>query len=112
MNKITESAIEEFAIELLKKSGYQYVYAPKIAPDSDTPERNRFEDVLLLERLQSAVGRITQNKAKTMDTNDDQGLNNNQIRTLEKLLDSFLPKLMSGKVQVEYDENGVTYNEK
>ncbi len=32
MNHITESAIEEFAIELLEKSGYQYVYAS----DSDT----------------------------------------------------------------------------
>ena len=75
MNHITESAIGEFAIELLEKSGYQYVYAPDIAPDSDTPERNRFEDVLLSERLQSAVGRITQNQAKTSGTNDDQGIN-------------------------------------
>ena len=37
MNHITESAIEEFAIELLEKSSYQYVYAPEINPDSDTP---------------------------------------------------------------------------
>jgi type I restriction enzyme R subunit len=34
MNNITESAIEKFAIELLEKSGYQYVYGPAIAPDS------------------------------------------------------------------------------
>ena len=39
MTKITESAIEKFAIELLEKQGYQYIYAPSIAPDSDTPER-------------------------------------------------------------------------
>ena len=58
MTKITESAIEKFAIELLEKQGYQYIYAPSIAPDSDTPERQSFEDVLLMERLQSAVGRI------------------------------------------------------
>lgn len=58
MNKITESAIEKFAIELLEKSGYQYIYAPSIAPDSETPERESFEDVLLLDRLQTAVGRI------------------------------------------------------
>ncbi len=37
MNHITESAIEEFTIELLEKSSYQYVYAPDINPDSDTP---------------------------------------------------------------------------
>ncbi len=112
MIRITKSSIGEFAIELLEKSGYRYIYAPDIALDSDTPERNRFEDELLLERLQSAVGRITQNKAKTIDTNDDQGLNNNQIRTLEKLRDSLLPKLMSGKVQVECEKDGVSYNEK
>jgi len=56
--KITESAIEKFVIELLEKSGYQYVYAPSIAPDGETPERESFEDVLLLERLRTAVGRI------------------------------------------------------
>jgi type I restriction enzyme R subunit len=27
-NRITESAIEEFAIELLEKQGFQYVYGP------------------------------------------------------------------------------------
>ena len=56
--KITESEIEKFAIELLERQGYQYIYAPDIAPDSATPERDRFEDVLLLERLRKAVGRI------------------------------------------------------
>ena len=48
MTKIIESQIEKFAIELLEKQGYQYIYAPSIAPDlsacdaqagSDTPER-------------------------------------------------------------------------
>ncbi|MFV1975897.1 MAG: type I restriction endonuclease [Candidatus Scalindua sp.] len=56
--KTTENAIEKFTIELLEKQGYQYIYAPSIAPDSDTPERQSFEDVWLLERLQTAVGRI------------------------------------------------------
>jgi len=58
MTKITESEIEKFAIELLESSGYQYIYAPDIAPDSGTPERQSFEEVLLLDRLQTAVGRI------------------------------------------------------
>ena len=58
INKITESAIEELAIDLLEKQSYQYIYAPDIAPDSETPERSSFEDVLLVERLKKAVGRI------------------------------------------------------
>jgi len=35
MSKITESEIEQFAIELLEKLDYQYIYAPAIAPDVD-----------------------------------------------------------------------------
>ena len=107
MNRITENTIEKLAIELLEKPGYQYVYALDIAPDSDTPERNRFEEVLLLECRQSAVGRITQNKAKTIDTKDDQGINSKQISTLEKLRDTLLHKLMSGEVRVKLEQQEV-----
>lgn len=53
--------MEQFTIELLEKAGYHYIYAPDIAPDSDTPERQSFEDVLLLDRLQTAIGRINPN---------------------------------------------------
>jgi len=58
MNRITESDIEELVIELLEKQGYQYIYAPDIAPDGKTPERSGFEDVLLTDRLKNAVARI------------------------------------------------------
>jgi type I restriction enzyme R subunit len=58
MERITENEIEKFAVELLEGSGYQYIYAPSIAPDSETPERQSFEDVLLMDRLKTAVGRI------------------------------------------------------
>ncbi|MBW1796497.1 MAG: hypothetical protein JRJ11_14530 [Deltaproteobacteria bacterium] len=33
MTKITESEIEKFAVKLLEKHGYQYIYAPSIDPD-------------------------------------------------------------------------------
>lgn len=59
--KITESSIETFAIELLEKQGYEYMYAPDIAPDSETPERSSFEQVLLLDRLEKAIRRINHN---------------------------------------------------
>lgn len=61
MTKITESLIENFAIELLEKSGYEYIYAPDIAADGDNPERDSYSQVLLLERLKSAVRRINHN---------------------------------------------------
>ncbi len=58
MTKISENTIEEFAIELLERLGYQYIYAPDIAHDGERPERNSYEDVLLTERLQNAIRRI------------------------------------------------------
>ena len=72
--KITESQIENLAIELLESLGYQYISGPDIAPDASTSpttgsgqrsaffqKRSSFEEVLLLERLQSAVRRINSN---------------------------------------------------
>lgn len=35
MTKITESQIEQSAIDLLERQGYQYLYCFNIAPDSD-----------------------------------------------------------------------------
>lgn len=58
MSRITENIIEAFAIELLDKLGYEYIYAPDIAHDSENPERESYAQVLLLSRLQNAVKRI------------------------------------------------------
>ncbi len=58
MNIIAEFHIEQFAISLFKELGYDYIYAPDIAPDGETPERESYEQVLLLGRLKNAVKRI------------------------------------------------------
>lgn len=58
MAKLTENAIEELAIELLEQLGYQYCYGPELAPDGASPERATYADVLLLERLRTAVARL------------------------------------------------------
>jgi type I restriction enzyme R subunit len=58
MTKLTELKIEEFAIDLLKDQGYEHIYAPSIAPNSDNPLRNSFDDVLLESQLRSAINRI------------------------------------------------------
>ena len=61
MTRITENIIEAFAIELLDKLGYEYIYAPDIAHDSENPQRDSYAQVLLLNRLQNAVKRINHN---------------------------------------------------
>jgi type I restriction enzyme, R subunit len=55
---INESEIEKMAIDLLEQQGYQHIYAPDIAPDSNNPLRNGFDDVLLEQKLKSAIDRI------------------------------------------------------
>jgi type I restriction enzyme R subunit len=58
MSRLTESAIEDFAIKLFERLGYDYIHAPDIAPDGDRPERSRYDEVLLVGRLESALKRI------------------------------------------------------
>lgn len=57
-SKITKSAIKTLTIELLEQQGYEYICGPDIAPNSETPERASFEEVLLLGKLEGSVSRI------------------------------------------------------
>ncbi len=104
-HKITEDAIEQFAIELFEKLGYQYVYAPTIAPDGDAPERARFEDVLLLGRLRAAVARI--NPRVPADARED------AIRKIQRLVspeqlanNEAFHRLLTEGIKVTYQDRG------
>jgi type I restriction enzyme R subunit len=127
-NKITESEIEKFAIELLEKQGYQYIYAPDIAPDlsacdlpapsearqagSDcrgtmhrAPTRQSFEDVLLIDHLKTAVGRI--NPSIPSDIRED------AIKQIQRLNSSELianneafHRMLTEGIKVTYQKDG------
>jgi type I restriction enzyme R subunit len=56
--RLTESAIEDFAIKLFERLGYDYLHGPDIAPDGIKPERNDYAEVLLSGRLEAALKRI------------------------------------------------------
>ncbi len=58
MTRITENHIELLAIQRLESLGYHYLYGPDIALDGHSPERETFEQVLLLNRLKTAVRKI------------------------------------------------------
>jgi type I restriction enzyme, R subunit len=57
-SKISESSVEDLAIERLIDQGYSYLPGPEIAPDSATPMRGSFEDVLLLDQVRAAINRL------------------------------------------------------
>lgn len=58
MTKLTESNIEEFAVELFEQLGYKYFYGPDIAPKGEMMLRESLEEVVLKDALRSAVYRI------------------------------------------------------
>ncbi|MCD2450133.1 type I restriction endonuclease subunit R [Methylicorpusculum oleiharenae] len=58
MSKLTESAIEAFALDPFQQLGYSYLYGPNIAPDGEHQERQHYDAVLLVGRLQAALKRI------------------------------------------------------
>ncbi|MFA5382875.1 MAG: type I restriction endonuclease subunit R [Candidatus Micrarchaeia archaeon] len=57
---ITEDEIEQAMLELLKEQGYKVINGPVIAPEPDgtEPERERYSDVILKDRLKQAIKKI------------------------------------------------------
>ena len=58
MTKFTETHVEEAALAWLSELGYDFVHGPEIAPESDTPERTSYDEVILTKRLQAAVAQL------------------------------------------------------
>ncbi|MCE5301005.1 MAG: HsdR family type I site-specific deoxyribonuclease [Spirochaetia bacterium] len=58
MKTIHETDIELFCLEGLRKLKYPYASGPDIAPDGDAKERENYQEVLLVGRLEAAVKRI------------------------------------------------------
>ncbi|HHT9126683.1 MAG TPA: type I restriction endonuclease subunit R [Candidatus Brocadiia bacterium] len=55
---ITESDIEQAALDILSELGYEVCYGPDITPDGTNPERWSYSDVVLVERLRDAIDRF------------------------------------------------------
>lgn len=105
MQKITENAIETLAIERLKILGYQYIHGTDIAPDSTSPERESFADVLLIERLRSAVKRI--NPTIVQPALDEAIKTIQRISSPELLANNeAFHRLMTEGVNVSYQKDG------
>src|SRR3990167_7080088 len=55
---ITESSIEQVALDILSELKYKVIYGPDIAPDGFRPERHSYADVILVDRLREAIDRF------------------------------------------------------
>jgi len=55
---ITESEIEDVVLDILSELGYKVLHGPDIAPDGVRPERSDYSEVVLVDRLKSAIDEI------------------------------------------------------
>ncbi len=95
--KLTENSIEELAIELLKKQGYQYI---------DHSQRNRFEEVLLLDTLQTAIARL--NPSIPVAAREDAFKQIQRIHSPELITNNeAFHRLLTEGVPVSYSQNGL-----
>ena len=58
MKRITENDIEDLAVELLKEQGFEHFFGPNIAPEGAQALRSSYEEVLLSDKLYSAMARL------------------------------------------------------
>jgi len=104
--KLNENTIEQFTIELLQSQGYNYFHGKDIAPDSEYPLRENFDEVVLKDVLKSAIDRL--NPTITIHARED---------ALRQVLRIHSPDLMTANetfhlmltegVKVTYQKEGV-----
>jgi type I restriction enzyme R subunit len=58
MARLTESDVEEAALEWLEAGGWQVANGPDIAPDMPAAERANYGEVILSQRLRDALARL------------------------------------------------------
>ncbi|WP_025209367.1 type I restriction endonuclease subunit R [Hippea sp. KM1] len=105
MPNLTESSIENFAIELLKNQGYDYLFGPDIAPDGENPLRKSFEDVILLDRLKTALKNINPDLAENVI--DDAIKQLAQINTPDLIANNeIFHRMLTEGIKVAYRKNG------
>ncbi|AEI35233.1 type I restriction endonuclease subunit R [Francisella salina] len=105
-----EDNIENYAIDLFKSEGYNYIYAPDVAPDTDNPIRATFSDVvlenLLRDKLLEINPQIQPNLIddaikKLLRTSSDELLADNEL----------IHQYITQGIKVEYTKDGATRGE-
>jgi type I restriction enzyme R subunit len=67
MTSFTESVVEDATLEYFAELGYSIVHGPDIAPEQPAQERASYGDVVLIDRLRSALARINPHLFQTSE---------------------------------------------
>jgi len=105
MKPITEDNIETFAIETLQDMGWSYTHGLSLAPGAEQPERESYEQIILIDRLRKAIAVLNPDIPKDA-----------QQQALQKVLRIYSPELLHNnesfhqllveKVKVPYQHDG------
>ena len=101
MTTLTESDVEQAAMEWLETLGWATAYGPDIGPDALNPERVDYDQVVLEQRLLDALADLNPNLPSTTLDDAIRKLMLPQGATLEARNRNFHKMLVEG-VQVEY----------
>ncbi len=101
MTTISESVVEEAALEWLAGLGWQTAHGPDIAPDTPNAERSNYDQVALERRLQDALAELNPGLPTTAVDDAFRKLTHPEGPTLEARNRAFHRMLVDG-VTVEY----------
>ena len=103
MQGLTESDVEQAALDWLEVCNWTVAYGPDIGPGGDYAEREDYGDVVLVERLQSSLARINPDLPSEALDDACRRLTRLEGPTLEVRNRAFHRMLVDG-VTVEYRE--------
>ncbi|EFW82708.1 type I restriction endonuclease subunit R [Pseudomonas savastanoi] len=104
---MTEDQLEQETLSWLAEVGYTHLYGPDVAYDGESPERDNYRQVILVERLRSAIAKL--NPKVPVSARED---------ALKQVLELGLPvqlsanrlfhRLLVSGVSVQYQNDGET----
>lgn len=111
MKNLNEDSIEQMALTILSEMGYEIFHGPDISPDSISPMRELYSDVVITERLRDAIYRLNPDIPPTA-----------KMEAVKKVLRTDSPDLLINNLQfhqlltdgitVEYRQDGRIVHDK
>ncbi|WP_130472314.1 type I restriction endonuclease subunit R [Candidatus Magnetaquicoccus inordinatus] len=104
---MTEEQLEKEVLGWLGETGYTHLHGPDLAPDGNSPERKDYRQILLIDRLRSAIARLNPSVPSTAQEDALKQVVNLGSPVLLSANRHFHHQLVGG-VKVQYQKDGET----
>ncbi|MGE8045578.1 type I restriction endonuclease subunit R [Pseudomonas monteilii] len=104
---MTEDQLEQETLGWLAEVGYRHAYGPTIAYDGENPERDSYRQVLLIERLRSAIAKL--NPTVPLAAREDALKQVQELgQPIQLSANRLFHRLLVSGVPVQYQKDGET----